>query len=123
MYRKAADGGDHAAQYSLGMAYELGLIGLEEDKGIALDLYRNAADGGDQAVQCELSQAYHLGRFGLDVDQEKAFEYVQKAARGGSSKAKDIVKKLWVRPLCVVPRFVCCSSALAARGGCVFDEF
>ena len=85
-------------------------------------MYRNAADGGDQAAQCELLQAYHLGRFELDVDQEKAFEYVQKAARGGSSKAKGIVKKLWARPGCVVPRFECCSSALAAREGCVFDE-
>ena len=122
MYRNAADGGSASAQFVLGVAYELGDLGLEKDEKTALEMYRNAADGGDEEAQYELSDAYHIGKFGLDVDQEKAFGFLQEAAKGGSSGAQDKIKRIETIGTycdrCMCPEFLC-----AGHGSDFCEEF
>jgi uncharacterized protein len=58
-YQQAADQGNAAAQYSLGLMHEKGRGGLAKDDAEAIRWYKKAADQGNAAAQFKLTS---LGR-------------------------------------------------------------
>ena len=58
-YRKAAEQGNAAAQYNLGVRYETGRGGLPKDEAKAVEWYRKAAEQGDADARNNLRR---LGR-------------------------------------------------------------
>ena len=80
-YRQAADQGDAAAQFGLGVAYEYGR-GVKKSDEKAVLWYRQAADQKHAAAQFFMGLAYKNGR-GVDQSYEGAVQWYRKAADQG----------------------------------------
>ena len=84
--RQAADQGDAAAQYNLGLMYTNG-EGVLEDDAEAVRWFRLAAEQGHAKAQLNLGGMYALGR-GLPKDDAEAVRWFQLAAEQGYAKAQ-----------------------------------
>ena len=91
-YTKAAEQGDAAAQFNLGICYDFG-EGVEQDMQKAVEWYTKAAEQGNAKAQFNLGGCYKDGE-GVEQDKQKAVEWYTKAAEQGYESAKDMVKKL-----------------------------
>ena len=83
---QAAEGGDAAAQTSLGNLYYLGL-GVETDYRQSIAWYWKAASQGHVPAQMNLGHIYAQG-LGVPLDPIRAFGWYRQAELGGSEKAK-----------------------------------
>jgi TPR repeat protein len=94
-YRKAADGGDGSAAYSLGSLYFEGQ-GVTKDFRQAMDwfrkaadLCRKAADAGDASAMNLLAGMYAAGIGVPRRDDAEALAWYQKAAKAGNKNAQE----------------------------------
>lgn len=93
-FRAGAEGGDPAAQMTLGLLHRLG-AGVPRDTGAMVDLMRQAAEGGYHFAQFRLGQTYLTGDGipgGEDAslgipDREAAARYLSMAAEQGNIEA------------------------------------
>lgn len=81
-----ASGGDAAAQYQLGNAYNYG-VKVRRDYGQAAFWYRKGAEQSDPDSQFMLGGLYHFGR-GVPQDDAQAFAWIMKAAQQGHTNAE-----------------------------------
>ena len=86
VHRVAAEGGDRAAAFSLGLMYNLG-IGVQQDYVEAVRWYRFAAERGLPRAQCNLGYMYGTGR-GVPQDWLLAYAWYNLAAAGGEDLAR-----------------------------------
>lgn len=85
--RKRADAGNADAQFTLGVLYDLGPLGLLQDYELAASWYRKAADQGHVQAQYDLGVRYLTGR-GLQQDDAQALVWFRKAADQGHAQAQ-----------------------------------
>ena len=83
---KAADQGDAAAQYRLGILYHNGQ-GVPQDYAQAATWYRKAADQGNALAQSNLGVLYDNGQ-GVPQDYAQATAWYRKAADQGNALAQ-----------------------------------
>lgn len=83
--RQAAEQGDAAAQFDLGVKYSHGR-GVPEDDAEGMRWYRKAAEQGHADAQYRLAVGYALGR-GVAQDDTEAARWMQKAAEQGHAVA------------------------------------
>ena len=76
-WKTAADAGQAAAQFDLGLLYAQGL-GVRRDLTVAEQWYRKAAEQGNAEAQFALGQMYSLG-WGVPRDQADAIRWLQMA--------------------------------------------
>jgi TPR repeat protein/peptidoglycan hydrolase-like protein with peptidoglycan-binding domain len=87
---RAAEAGDHVAQFNVGILYEHGLavphraVAIDADPARAADWYARAAEGGLALAQHNLALLYRTGR-GVPRDRGRAASLLQRAARQGTS--------------------------------------
>ncbi len=93
-YRKAAEQGDAAAQYNLGLCYCNG-EGVEKNMSEAGKWYRKAAEQGDAYAQCYLGLCYGKGH-GVEKDRPEAVKWLRKAAWKGHKEAQEALKSMGV---------------------------
>ena len=86
-YRKAAEQGDALAQFSLGLMYERGDVGVTRDYAEAMHWYRKAADQGLAEAQSNLGAMYHDGE-GVPLDYVEAYMWDLLAAAQGDANAR-----------------------------------
>jgi uncharacterized protein len=86
LYRKAADQGQAAAQYSLGVLYANGQ-GVPQNYTEAVNWYRKAADQGQAAAQYNLGVLYANGQ-GVPQNYTEAMNWFRKAADQGQAEAQ-----------------------------------
>ncbi len=84
---KKAEAGDVTAQIALGLAYDQGKGGLEQDRRKAAEWFGKAAAQGAAEAQFNLGTMYDLGA-GVKKDQAKALEFFGKAAAQGMADAQ-----------------------------------
>lgn len=82
-YRKAAEQGDAAAQFILGLMYFDGR-GLAQDDRQAESWYRKSAEQGYASAQVNLGLMYFFGR-GVSKDDQQAVAWLRKAADKGNA--------------------------------------
>jgi uncharacterized protein len=80
-YRKAADQGEAASQFNVGLYYGLG-IGVAKDDVEAARWYRKAADQGYHPAENNLGSAYTRGA-GVPRDLDQAMGLFRRAVQGG----------------------------------------
>ena len=68
-YRKAADQGDAAAQFNLGLSFEKG-EGIAQDDAEAASWYRKSAGKGETWAQFNLGLIYQIGQ-GVSRDEPR----------------------------------------------------
>mgnify|MGYP006343379143 CR=1 FL=1 len=85
-YRKAAEQGNVAAQYNLGVCYKIGL-GVQQDYAEAVKWYRKAAEQGLADAQYNLGYCYEAGQ-GVSQDYAEAVKWYRKAAEQGHARAQ-----------------------------------
>src|ERR1700736_1707971 len=95
LYKVAAEQGDAAVQYNLGVFYERGRGGLPKDDREAARLYKLAADRGDASAQYNLGFFYRRGRGGLPQDDREAMRLFKLAADQGFAEARAVLRSLW----------------------------
>ena len=91
--RKAAEQGDAAAQYNLGVMYKKG-AGVPENYAEALKWYRKAAEQGHTSAQLRFGVMYALGR-GIPENYVYAYAWVSLAVAQGDKEAveaKDLLR-------------------------------
>jgi len=93
-WKKAADQGNLAAQYNLGVIYQLG-HGVPIDSKEAEKLYRTAANQGHERAQYNLGNMYNNG-WGVPKDRSEAIKWYKRAADQGDNLAKEALQKLGV---------------------------
>jgi hypothetical protein len=108
-FRKAAEQGDAAAQYSLGFSYERGR-GVPQDSAEAVRWYRKAGDQGDKTAQGVMTIIYFKGR-GVPRDYVQAIRWLGKLtascfakAEGPLARCASIAVVLFGLPIVVVPQ-------------------
>ncbi len=84
--RARAQGGDAAAQFQLGFAYDMGLGGRPDDAE-AVRWYRMAAEKGLADAQYNLAVMYDGGE-GVDRDPAEAVRWYRRAAEQGHALAQ-----------------------------------
>ncbi len=77
--------GDPRSQFQLGLVFDRGLIGLQDDHEAA-QWYRLAADQGHAEAQYRLGLLYYFGQ-GVEQNQEQALRWFQKASEQGNEDA------------------------------------
>lgn len=82
-YRKAAEQGDPAAQFIMGLVYFDGR-GVAQDDRQAEAWYRKAAEQGYASAQVNLGLMYFFGR-GVSKDDQQAVAWLRKAADKGNA--------------------------------------
>ena len=85
LFRQSAEQGDAAAQFTLGLIYDLGR-GVPQDKAEAARWYRMAAEQGDDGGQYHLGRMYYDGD-GMPKDDAVAIGWFRKAAAQGDAGA------------------------------------
>ena len=83
-FRKAAEGGDAVAMYSVGCCYQRGTGGVAVDLKAAVDWYTKSANAGDTDAMNNLGWLYQNG-MGVSADDTQALIWYRKAAEGHSS--------------------------------------
>ena len=86
--RQAADQGDAAAQYNLGLMYTKG-EGVPKDEAEAVKWYRLAAEQGYAKAQGALGAMYALGR-GVLKDSVRAHMWFNIAGANGDEAAREL---------------------------------
>jgi TPR repeat protein len=86
-YRKAADQGYAAAQWSLGLMYRKG-EGVEQDIKEAVKWYRKAAEQGFASAQLSLGVRYDFGQ-GVTEDDVTAYAWYNITAANGHAKSRE----------------------------------
>jgi len=76
-WKAAAEKGEAAAQFDLGLLYAQGL-GVQRDLTVAANWYLKAADQGNAEAQFALGQMYSRG-WGIPRDMADAFRWIQMA--------------------------------------------
>ena len=89
---QAAEQGNAAAQFNLGVMYENGQ-GVRQDYAQAVQWYRKASEQGDAQAQFNLGGMYAEGR-GVRQDLALAQEWYGKACQNGDQKACDNYQRL-----------------------------
>lgn len=84
--QSAAESGDAAAQYRLGLMYEEGK-GVRQDDASALRWYRKSAVQGNPDAQYRLGRIYEEGK-GISQDNSFALRWYRKSAGQGNSDAE-----------------------------------
>jgi TPR repeat protein len=90
--RKAADGGNARAQYSLGMGY----LNSPQDFSEARKWFLKAADQGNADAQYQLGSMYENGK-GVPKDSAEAMKWYHKAADQGNVNATGVIAQAEVR--------------------------
>lgn len=90
---KAARGGNMAAAYALGLAYENG-EGMTRSQAEASNWFRQAAEQGHTLAQLSLATQYFLGR-GVVQDYRAAAQWYEKAAEGGDMAAQYLIGAMY----------------------------
>jgi TPR repeat protein len=85
-YRKAAEHGNAAAQYNLGVFYDQGK-GVGQYFAEAVQWYRKAAEQGYASAQNNLGVCYYAGQ-GVPQDHTEAVKWYRKAAEQGHADAQ-----------------------------------
>ncbi|EGO62369.1 tetratricopeptide repeat protein [Acetonema longum] len=80
--RQAADKGDAAAQYKLGIAYEEG-NGVEKDLAEAIKWWKLSAEQGDSDAQHMMGNVYMFG-YGAEKNFPEGLKWWKKAADQGN---------------------------------------
>lgn len=86
LFQTAAEQGDAAAQYNLGVLYENGQ-GVVKDYSRAAVWYRKSADMGDVNAQNNLANLYMFG-LGVPLDIGEAVKWLRKAGEQGEPGAQ-----------------------------------
>ena len=92
LYKLLAEQGSIAAQYNLGMMYDIG-EGVSEDDSKAVYWWRKAAEQGFAWAQYNLRQKYLRGE-GVPKNAAKAAHWYRKAAEQGFKEAQGVIG-LW----------------------------
>ncbi len=95
----AAESGDPAAQFALGLRYESGQ-GIGKDYARAATWYRKSADQGLADAQNNLGCLYLLG-WGVPLDYQQAAVLFEKAAEQGHAGAQNNIGSLYYRGVVV----------------------
>lgn len=77
--QQRAAGGDVEAQYQLGLRYESGAWGAEQDSAKALCWLNKAAEAGHRGAMTSLAHIYRDGLFGVAPDPKAAAYWEQRA--------------------------------------------
>ena len=85
-FKKAAEAGDAAAQYNLGVMFERGQA-VAQDYGQAVRWYTKAAEAGNATAQSNLGLMYGQGH-GVAQDYGQAVRWYTKAAEAGDATAQ-----------------------------------
>jgi hypothetical protein len=85
--KKRVEANDARAMSNLGIAYQLGMMGLRQDHAEALELYHKSAKLGHNVAHLNLSICYETGCIG-EKDTRKAKYHRQRAAMAGNVKAR-----------------------------------
>jgi len=85
-YRKAAEGGEATAQFSLGLGYENG-NGVNKDIAEAIKWYRKAAEQGDAAAQNQYGYMLWSGT-GVAKNHAEAAKWYREGAEAGHKVAQ-----------------------------------
>jgi TPR repeat protein len=85
--QKTAQTGDPSAQFSLGVRFERGEVGINRDDKQAVAWYRKAAEQGHADAQFNLGVMYHQGQ-GVPKDFKEAMAWYRKAAAQGVASAQ-----------------------------------
>jgi hypothetical protein len=85
-WRPLAEGGNHDAQFNLGLAYENGL-GVPADAAEAARWYRRAAEQDDPQAQAYLGEMYAKG-LGVARDDVEAMRWYRSAAERGHAASQ-----------------------------------
>lgn len=83
---KAAENGNHKAQYDLGLLYQTGRRGVKSNIKKAIQWYKKASDQGNDNATYDLATIYYWGR-GVAQDSKKAINYYTKAGEHGDTQA------------------------------------
>ncbi|EMT3920850.1 sel1 repeat family protein [Neisseria gonorrhoeae] len=89
---QAAEQGNAAAQFNLGVMYENGQ-GVRQDYVQAVQWYRKASEQGDAQAQYNLGAMYYKGR-GVRQDLVLAQEWLGKACQNGNQDGCDNDQRL-----------------------------
>ncbi|HFB2761683.1 TPA: tetratricopeptide repeat protein [Neisseria gonorrhoeae] len=89
---QAAEQGNAAAQFNLGVMYENGQ-GVRQDYVQAVQWYRKASEQGDAQAQYNLGLMYYDGR-GVRQDLALAQEWLGKACQNGDQNSCDNDQRL-----------------------------
>ena len=84
-----AEKGDAAAQFALGLMYDVGQ-GVPKDEAEAVKWYRKAADQGDAKAQTLLGLMYETG-LGVPKDKTEAYKWYLLAEAQGDEEAKKAI--------------------------------
>jgi uncharacterized protein len=93
--RALAEGGDAAAQFKLGAAYNSG-DGVPQDRVQAVAWYRKAAEQGHPTAQYSLGSMYASGR-GVQKDLGQAAAWYGKSAEQGRAAAQFVIAGMYER--------------------------
>ena len=92
-FKKAAEGGNACAQFSLGQFYDQGIHGLPQSSAKAFEYYTLAAKQGMALAQNNLGTMYAHGQ-GIEQSYSKARKWWTKAAAQGDEVAINTLKQL-----------------------------
>jgi TPR repeat protein len=95
-YRKAADQGHALAQFALGMRYDCGGLGVDQDYALAHFWYLEAANHGHGRAQFNLGVMYASGQ-GTERDLLQAWCWLQRAAGAGVPGAARYAERVRAR--------------------------
>ena len=79
LYRQAAEQGNRVAQYNLGINFEQGSCGLQQDYVEAAKWFLKSADSGFADAQFCIGKCYMLGR-GVEQNEELGLVWFERAA-------------------------------------------
>lgn len=85
-YRKAAEKGDHLAQYRLGTIFDKGESGVRQDKAEAVKWFRMGAEQDQIDCQYMLGLHYATGE-GVERDLDEAAKWIRKSAESSQLDA------------------------------------
>jgi uncharacterized protein len=92
-YKQSAEGGESAAQYTLGEIYAKGK-GVPQNHNEALKWYRRAAEQGHPGGEFMLGRSYAKG-FGVSRDKVEAVNWYRKAADHGHAGGQYMVAMMY----------------------------
>ena len=88
MVKKRVEANDAGAINQLGSSYYVGLLGLPQDYGKAMELWNRAGELGYTDSFHNIAVAYDYAEGGVERDVEKATHYYELAAMDGNPKAR-----------------------------------
>lgn len=86
-WKAAAEQGDVAAQFGIGVLYERGLAVIQDYQQAVL-WYHKAAERGNAPAQLQLGAIYYQGRGGIAPRLTEAAYWINQSAQAGYAKAK-----------------------------------